>query len=68
MTRNLNIRINEHKAGKSKYTSAYLPVDIHSYIAVATKEHARKLEQYFKTGSGIAFMKKRILNYEALAK
>jgi hypothetical protein len=45
-----------------------------SYIAVQTEEQARYLEQYFKTGSGIAILYKRMLqrNYgtqsvEALA-
>jgi hypothetical protein len=39
-----------------------------AYIAVQTKELAKDLERYFKTGSGIAFARKRILTYEALAK
>lgn len=67
MTNNLDRRLEEHQAGESKYTCSYLPVHLESYIAVNTKNHAEKLEKYFKTGSGIAFMKKRILNYEALA-
>jgi putative endonuclease len=40
---------------------AYLPVVLKTYIAVPDKVHARQLEVYFKSGSGKAFAKKRLL-------
>ena len=36
-----------------------------AYVAVPTERKARKLEKYFKTGSGKAVLKKRILTDEA---
>jgi hypothetical protein len=36
-----------------------------AYIAVRTEKKARELEKYFKTGSGRAVLKKRILTDEA---
>jgi len=66
-TNNINRRIFEHNSGLSQSTKAYLPFELVGYIAVKTKKHARKLEEYFKTGSGKAVLKKRILSDEALA-
>ena len=39
----------------------YLPVILRSYVAVADEASARRLERYFKSGSGKAFAKKRFL-------
>jgi hypothetical protein len=39
-----------------------------TYVAVKTETKAKELEKYFKTGSGIAFAKKRILTDKALTK
>lgn len=61
-TNNLERRLKEHESGKSKYTKAYLPVYLEAYISVAAERKARELEKYFKTGSGIAILKKRILS------
>jgi hypothetical protein len=52
----------------NKSIRPYKPFEIDAYIAVKTEEIAKSLERYFKTGSGIAFSRKRILTYEALAK
>jgi hypothetical protein len=43
-------------------TKAYLPAVIKSYIAVPNEVQARQLEVYFKSGSGKAFAKKRLLS------
>ena len=67
-TSNLKSRLDEHNRGLNKSTRPYLPFELDAYIAVKTKKLARDLEKYFKTGSGIAFSRKRILTYEALAK
>ncbi|CAN0189544.1 unnamed protein product, partial [Chrysoparadoxa australica] len=37
-------------------TKSFAPYVIESYVAVETKEKAKKLEKYFKTGSGKAVL------------
>jgi putative endonuclease len=66
-TGNLKRRLAEHSNGLSAYTKTYLPIKLAGYVAVNTEAGARELEKYFKTGSGIAILKKRILSDEALA-
>ena len=67
-TSNLKRRLIEHNNGLNKSTKPYRPFEIDAYIAVRTEKLAKSLEIYFKTGSGIAFSRKRILTYEASAK
>ena len=67
-TSKLEQRFEEHNQGLNKSTKPYKPFEIDAYIAVKTEEIAKSLERYLKTGSGIAFSRKRILTYEALAK
>jgi predicted GIY-YIG superfamily endonuclease len=64
-TNDLKIRLAHHNSGKSQSTKHYAPFELISYLAVKTRKHASDLEKYFKTGSGIAFARKRILRYEA---
>ena len=65
-TNNLERRCTEHNNGLVQSTKAYKPLKIEAYIAVQTEKKARELEQYFKTGSGKAILKKRILTDEVL--
>jgi hypothetical protein len=51
----------------NKSTRSHIPFEIDAYIAVQTERRAKELEKYFKTGSGIAFSRKRILTSEASA-
>ncbi len=67
-TSDLQFRLNEHNQGLNKSTKPYRPYDLDAYVAVKSEKIAKDLEKYFKTGSGIAFARKRILTYEALAK
>ena len=60
-TDDLKRRFGVHSRGEVQSTKAYLPVVLKSYIAVPTEIHARQLEVYFKSGSGKAFAKKRLL-------
>ncbi len=60
-TSNLKQRLNAHKEGKSTATRNYRPFVLESYVMVKEKEKAIQLEKYFKTGSGIAWMNKRLL-------
>lgn len=59
-TNDLRRRIDSHLSGDVTSTKAYLPVTLNSYVAVATEPIARKLERYFKSGSGKAFANKRL--------
>lgn len=54
-------RFTEHNDGLVQSTKAYLPLKMAAFIAVETEDKARELERYFKTGSGAAILKKRIL-------
>jgi predicted GIY-YIG superfamily endonuclease len=65
-TNNLERRRTEHNDGLVQSTKAYRPLEIEAYVAVKTEKKARELEQYFKTGSGKAILKKRILTDEVL--
>lgn len=67
-TSDLKSRLNEHNQGLNQSTKHYKPLELDAFVAVKTKQKAMDLEKYFKTGSGIAFARKRILTYEALAK
>ena len=60
-TDDLRRRVASHQQGHVVSTSKYLPVVLRSYVAVADELIARKLERYFKSGSGKAFAKKRFL-------
>ena len=61
MTNNIKARLLEHNSGNVFSTKPYAPFLIAGYIALPTKQRAAALEQYFKTGSGKAVLKKRIL-------
>jgi putative endonuclease len=43
------------RAGNVVSTSKYLPAVLRSYVAVTEEVTARRLERYFKSGSGKAF-------------
>ncbi len=63
-TDDLKRRLKEHNNGEVQSTRAYVPLAINAFIAVKTQSKARELEKYFKTGSGKAILKKRILTDE----
>jgi predicted GIY-YIG superfamily endonuclease len=60
-TSDLRRRFRSHQKGDVQSTKAHLPVRLRSYIAVETEAKARKLEKYFKSGSGKAIAYKRLL-------
>ncbi len=66
-TNDIKRRFEEHNEGLSKSTAPYRPFDLNAFIAVKTQKKARELEKYFKSGSGKAILKKRILVDEASA-
>ncbi|MFA3781659.1 GIY-YIG nuclease family protein [Melioribacteraceae bacterium 4301-Me] len=64
-TNDIKRRLEEHNNGLNISTKHYRPFKLEAYVAVNTESKARKLEKYFKTGSGKAILKKRILSDEA---
>ncbi len=60
-TKNLKSRFADHNYGRSKHTSKYKPWELASYYAFSSESKARSFEEYLKTGSGIAFMKKHLI-------
>jgi len=57
-TTNIKERLKKHNEGGSKFTSAYKPWEIKTYIAFINKEKAIKFEKYLKSHSGRAFSAK----------
>ena len=57
----MNDRFNRHNNGQVKYTSSRLPVDLIITISFNDKYKAYDFENYLKSGSGKAFMKKRFI-------
>ncbi|MCB2196595.1 MAG: GIY-YIG nuclease family protein [Bacteroidetes bacterium] len=60
-TSDLNDRINRHKLGYIKYTQNRLPIELVTYLVFSDRYRAFEFEKYLKSGSGRAFMKKRLI-------
>ena len=60
-TPNVKARFIKHNQGMVQSTKHYKPFSLEAYVAVKTKQKAMELEKYFKSGSGKAVLKKRIL-------
>jgi len=60
-TDDLRRRLASRQSGQVVSTSKYFPTVLRSYVAVADKVTARRLERYFKSGSDKVFAKKRFL-------
>ena len=54
-------RLYVHNTGGSPHTAKYKPWILVSAISFDSQEKAIKFEQYLKSGSGRAFLKKRFL-------
>ena len=63
-TDDLKRRLQEHREGRCESTRVRRPLELEAYIAVKDESIALQLEKYFKTGSGIATLRKRILTSE----
>lgn len=55
-------RLRVHNAGGSLHTAKYKPWKLVSTISFETKEKAIEFETYLKSGSGRAFVAKRLLS------
>jgi putative endonuclease len=60
-TNDLKRRVTSHRVGQVESTRSNLPTKLRAYVAVETETIARRLERYFKSGSGKAVTKKRLL-------
>ena len=63
-TKNLKTRLRDHNAGKSTHTKKYRPWTLVWYGAFDNEVTARNFEKYLKTGSGKAFLHKRLIRFE----
>jgi putative endonuclease len=61
-TNDLRKRLKEHNWGMSGHTACYRPWEIAWYSAFRSDEAARDFESYLKSGSGRAFLHKRLLH------
>jgi len=57
---NVHERFAAHERGEVKFTKTRLPVVLESYFAFTKKQLAYDFERYLKSGSGVAFAKKRL--------
>jgi predicted GIY-YIG superfamily endonuclease len=60
-TNDLDNRITKHQQGKVPSTCENIPVELVSYTAFADKHKAFMFEKYLKSGSGRAFLRKRLV-------
>ena len=66
-TPDLKNRIAKHSSGKVQSTKSNQNYELEWYCAFKTREQALMFEKYLKTGSGIAFMKKRFFKSDIVA-
>ena len=59
-TSDLKERIPRHQKGQVPATAKRLPVELVAYFAFKNKYTAYNFEKYLKSGSGRAFLKKRL--------
>ena len=61
-TIDLKKRFKEHNSGKSKFTKGHIPWKLVFYCAFVDEQKAKDFELYLKSGSGKAFVYKRLVN------
>ena len=61
-TKNVAERLYVHNTGGSPHTAKYKPWSLVSAISFGEQDKAIKFEKYLKSGSGRAFIKKRLLD------
>ncbi|MFA6132278.1 MAG: GIY-YIG nuclease family protein [Patescibacteria group bacterium] len=59
-TDDLDNRMIRHQKGLVEATKGRLPISLEFYFAVSEKYKAYKLEKYFKSGSGRAFINRHL--------
>ena len=61
-TTDLKRRLEEHNSGKSQFTKGHMPWNLMFYAAFVDQQKAQNFELYLKSGSGKAFVYKRLVN------
>ena len=61
-TADLRKRFNEHNSGKSRFTKGHIPWKLVWYSAFDHEQKAKDFELYLKSGSGKAFVYKRLVD------
>ena len=61
LSQDLTKRLTAHNKGTCDYTKKYGPWELRTYVVFQDKGKARDFEEYLKSGSGFAFLKKRLL-------
>ena len=61
VTDDLKRRLVEHNCVSSGYSKRYAPWSIRTFITLSDEKQAVTLEKYLKSGSGFAFLKKRLI-------
>ena len=60
----LNVRLNQHNAGKVASTKRFAPFEFVYYESFRTREEAIRREKYFKTAAGRRFLKVAIPRFQ----
>ena len=68
LTTDLQKRLKSYNADTSTYSKRYSPWELEVSIDIKGKRVAEDFEKYLKTGSGFAFLKKRLLSSNLNAK
>jgi len=61
VSHDLKQRLADHNDGKSPHTRKFKPWNLVAYIGFVDEETAYTFENYLKSGSGKAFLRKRFL-------
>ncbi|HUW05047.1 MAG TPA: GIY-YIG nuclease family protein [Williamwhitmania sp.] len=61
MTQNLEQRLREHNAGKTRSNKAFAPFRLVYVEEFAVREDARKREKYFKSSAGKRYLEAKII-------
>jgi predicted GIY-YIG superfamily endonuclease len=60
LTDDLRKRLETHNAGRVPHTAKWKPWHLKTYVAFSNRTRAADFEQYLKSSSGRAFVKKRL--------
>ncbi|MDP3723234.1 MAG: GIY-YIG nuclease family protein [Candidatus Omnitrophota bacterium] len=58
---NLEKRLTDHNRGDGAYTRTFAPWELEAYLAFKDRAVAEDFERYLKSGSGHAFLKRRLV-------
>ncbi len=62
ITNNIERRLGEHNGDSNGYTKRYSPWKLTVLISFENEQLAKDFEKYLKSGSGFAFLRKRLIS------